>query len=63
MAAPDTDFHRIWECPSTSHLESARKTRHLEPRAALGVRLFPAFWIRGLIPLEWLEVPEPPDEA
>ena len=54
--AAETDFHMLYECPSNDLLEPCAATRQLAVEAKIGAQECPAFWLRGLIPLDWLPV-------
>ncbi len=51
-AAEETTFHQLWECPSNAEVSGT----HLEllPEARDAWQDCPAFWLRGLVPLQWV---------
>ena len=48
----EDDWHMIWACPSNDD------SRDLLARASREVQEWPCFWLRGLLPRQWL--PEKP---
>lgn len=60
--ALDDDFHRVWACPCNEQITS----RHVQGTQTMaaealqeGQREHACFWVRGIVPLSWYQVPEP----
>ena len=60
--APETQVHRVWECTSNEGAPFLRSAR-LQPEALRGVHEWPCFWLRGLLPHEWLPPLPPPSSS
>ena len=54
MQAAETDVHMLYECPSNDLIDICVATQQLAQEAKAGAQECPAFWLRGLIPLDWL---------
>ncbi len=48
----ETSFHQLWSCPANREVAGVR-LEHLD-RARLEHQEYPGFWLRGLVPLEWI---------
>ena len=63
LSAPDTAFHRVWECQANDQVDQDdfRKSRHLAAQAnrAMEKGEDQCFWLRGLVPKRWTETPLP----
>ena len=65
LRAPDTILHRVYECPCVSQIDHPwiQRTNDLCPRAradlAQGVNS--SLWLKGVMPLSWNIVPQPPE--
>eukprot|EP00959_Pyramimonas_sp_CCMP1952_P458167 9476169-Pyramimonas_sp.AAC.1 len=55
----ETSFHRIWECTGRKPHEIYKLSDEFAARAQTGREAEACFWVRGLIPEPWLEVPKP----
>jgi hypothetical protein len=55
----ETCFHVFWECSANADIESeyVSKTQNLCEEAKREHTLFPAMWLRGLLPAHFTEVP------
>jgi ribonuclease HI len=62
LGAEETDLHRCWQCPGNEALAACARSAHLCEEAERGSVEHPCFWLRGLIPSSWVEVPEPEDD-
>eukprot|EP00959_Pyramimonas_sp_CCMP1952_P434768 9103596-Pyramimonas_sp.AAC.1 len=58
----ETSFHRAWECSGRKHHEIYDLSDEFVAKAHAGREAEARFWVRGLIPSPWLEVPEPIQE-
>jgi ribonuclease HI len=58
---PDTDTHRLWQCEAVleAGLEAVASSEHLRHRAVREATVAPCFWLRGLVPKSWTELPPP----
>ena len=61
-AAPETLFHRYWACAENKGHPAYDESERYAEQAAEESELFPIFWLRGLLPLPWVQVPPPPVE-
>jgi len=59
-AAPETALHTFWQCPCNNDIDhiAVKHTQVLCKEAAKGVELFPCFWLRGIMPAEFTEIPD-----
>ena len=62
-AAVEDDLHRYWKCPANRDLALCNKSEHLAKKAILGSETTPCFWLRGLVPADWIKVDPPPLSA
>eukprot|EP00959_Pyramimonas_sp_CCMP1952_P161523 3377575-Pyramimonas_sp.AAC.1 len=60
---PETPCHRAWGCPKNTGSPAYMASEELVPQALTQVDTAECFWLRGLIPSQWLEVPTAPNEA
>ena len=60
LNVPESDFHRAWECPANASLDVCAASDGLIDEAGANAAEWPCFYLRGLIPASWTEVPEPP---
>eukprot|EP00974_Lingulodinium_polyedra_P076095 7368586-Lingulodinium_polyedra.AAC.1 len=62
---PETAVHRYWECERNADIDdvAVKSTQHLCSKAVQESEACPALWCRGLLPLQRLQVPPPPQEA
>ena len=60
----EDDFHRFWSCPDNATISDpdVQQTQSLIGQARAGVDAFACFWLRGIVPHAWSNVPEAPDE-
>jgi len=60
--APEDDLHRFWQCPANQQLQQPQvvSTNHLEDMAQRQAPSCPALWLRALVPVAALDLPEPP---
>ena len=63
--APETDFHRIWDCDANCNLRACKKSVYLIKKAKLWYTKVPCLWLRGIVPATWTtdQIPSPPDIA
>eukprot|EP00959_Pyramimonas_sp_CCMP1952_P260839 5454135-Pyramimonas_sp.AAC.1 len=59
---PESSCHRFWGCVcnASSQDQEIVDTQHLRRSALQEAVQFPCFWIRGLIPLSWFNLPPVP---
>ena len=65
---PEDELHRLWTCPCLTvpdeddqqHMPTAiAATQNVIPQAVSEAERWPCFWLRGLLPNEWLHVTAP----
>ena len=63
--APETDYHRIWDCDANRNLKACKKSANLVQKAKFGHKILPCLWLRGIVPATWTtdQIPSPPDTA
>ena len=50
-SAPESLFHRVWECPCNVGHKAYEASEHLVAQARAGVEQDPALWLRGVCPV------------
>ena len=57
----ETDYHTFWECGCNDSFTHpfVTKTNHLKQKAREGTEEYPCFWLRGIIPASFTQVPPP----
>ena len=59
--APETDYHRTWECEANEKLKGCKSSKHLIRRSKEGTIRAPCLWLRGIVPATWTQVDAPPE--
>ena len=59
---PETSRHRFWDCMcnASSQVQEIVDSQHLRHGAQQEAAQYPCFWMRGLIPLSWFDLPPVP---
>eukprot|EP00959_Pyramimonas_sp_CCMP1952_P410772 8608175-Pyramimonas_sp.AAC.1 len=57
--APEDMMHRIWLCESNVKKDAYTESDDLIPQALAQGEANQGFWLRGLMPAPWTEVPPP----
>ena len=60
----DTDRHRLWQCPANREIQhpAVLESEELCEEAVAQCHEFACFWVRGIIPSQWVTVPSPPEQ-
>ena len=60
----ETDFHRYWSCPDSANIDDPiiEKTEKMGKIAKRYLGRFDCFWLKGLVPNEWLPETAEDDE-
>ena len=63
--APETDYHRTWECDANRKLKACKKSANLIQKAKFAHEALPCLWLRGIVPATWTTdlIPSPPETA
>eukprot|EP00959_Pyramimonas_sp_CCMP1952_P357385 7483752-Pyramimonas_sp.AAC.1 len=57
--APETMLHRGWTCPANVGNEAHSRSDEMLAQASAQSEMDSGFWLRGMLPQSWTDVPPP----